>query len=347
MEKAGLYIHIPFCAYKCPYCDFYSGRYEESAAEKYVERAAAEFEKWRGAEFDTVYLGGGTPSILPARLIARLLEAAGKSFCISGGSEITIECNPSKDLTADIREYAAMGINRVSLGMQSAVDEERRALGRRAGAAQVEAAVCAAQSAGIENISLDVMLGIPKQTKKSLEKTFDFIRKLGVPHISAYMLKLEENTPFYKMKDSLELPGDDDTAEMYLKTCEAMEAAGLRQYEISNFARPGFESRHNMKYWRLIPYLGIGASAHSFWGGERFHYSGDMEIISDGSGGSYAERVMLGLRLCEGVETQLIKKDISPYVRGGFMRTDGARVSFTPRGFLVSNTILSELIDEI
>ena len=138
MEKAGLYIHIPFCAYKCPYCDFYSGRYEESAAEKYVERAAAEFEKWRGAEFDTVYLGGGTPSILPARLIARLLEAAGKSFCISGGSEITIECNPSKDLRADIREYAAMGINRVSLGMQSAVDEERRALGRRAGAAQVD-----------------------------------------------------------------------------------------------------------------------------------------------------------------------------------------------------------------
>lgn len=343
-EKAGLYIHIPFCASKCPYCDFYSVRYENSAAQEYADRLCMEFHKYRGARFDTVYLGGGTPSILDVGLIGKILSAAGSAFEIAEDSEITIECNPSKDLSEDFKEYKKAGINRVSIGMQSAVKSERLALGRIAGREEVAKAVSDARAAGIFNISLDVMLGTPKQTEESLQETLGFIGEMKVPHVSAYMLKIEENTPFFKLRDKMELPGEDETANLYLETVSALEKIGLAQYEISNFAMPGFESRHNIKYWRLVPYLGIGKSAHSFWDGRRFYYDRDFEIVDDGEGGSDEEKIMLGLRLASGIEKSLIKQDFSPYVKAGFMKENGGRVAFTPKGFLVSNTILSELI---
>ncbi len=344
MEKAGLYIHIPFCKSKCPYCDFYSGKYSYEAAEKYANELINEFCKYSGAEFDTIYFGGGTPSILQPQLIAKILDRARKSFQIADNSEITVECNPSKDLKEDIEIYAAGGINRISLGMQSAVKAERQALGRIAGKEEIERTLNYASRCGITNISLDLMLGVPKQTLKSLDESLDFIEATGVPHISAYMLKIEENTPFYRLKSKLALPDEDETAQMYLKTVEHLEKIGIMQYEISNFAKPGFESRHNTKYWRLEPYLGIGKSAHSFWHGERFYYDSKWNIISDGSGGDDEEKIMLGLRMKSGIDEALIKTNTEPYISAGFMERSGGKIGFTPKGFLVSNTIISELI---
>lgn len=267
-EKSGLYIHIPFCKNKCPYCDFYSVKYCESAGREYVTRLEEIIKQYQGS-FDTVYFGGGTPSILPAELIGEILCCVRAQFDISDNAEITVECNPSKDLSEDFKKYADYGINRVSLGMQSAVDKERFALGRAAGRKEVERTISYARNAGINNISLDLMLGTPKQTIDSLDCSFDFIESMGVPHVSAYMLKIEEGTKFYEMRDRLDLPNEDTVAQMYLKTVDRMNTAGLKQYEISNFARRGFESRHNTKYWTLTPYLGLGKSAHSFWHGER------------------------------------------------------------------------------
>ena len=340
MEKAGLYIHIPFCASKCPYCDFYSGKYTNEAAENYASKLIEEFCKYSGAEFDTVYFGGGTPSILQPQLIAKILEAARKNFKIADNSEITIECNPSKDLKEDIAVYAGHGINRISLGMQSAVKEERQALGRIAGKAEIERTLKYARNNNIKNISLDLMLGTPKQSLQSL----NFIADSGVQHISAYMLKIEDGTPFYRLKDRLPLPNEDETAEMYLKTVDRLESMGIMQYEISNFAKAGFESRHNIKYWKLAPYLGLGKSAHSFWGGKRFYYDADFNKIDDGTGGGAEEQIMLGLRLKSGIDEALLKADASPYVSAGFMERRGSKINFTPKGFLVSNTIISELI---
>ncbi|MCH5317238.1 MAG: radical SAM family heme chaperone HemW [Eubacterium sp.] len=344
-NKCGLYIHIPFCLNKCPYCDFYSVKYDRDIAENYVSRLTAEFEKYKSAEFDTVYFGGGTPSILEPDLIGKIFEAIHKNFSIDNNSEITIECNPGKDLSKDFKQYHSFGINRISLGMQSAVKEERLALGRRASKEDVAKAIYNAESAGITNISLDLMLGTPKQTLEGLDETFDFIAEMDVTHISAYILKIEPNTPFYKLQDKLSLPDEDTVSDMYLKTVERLAALGLEQYEISNFAKPGFESRHNVKYWELVPYLGIGASAHSFWNGRRFYYDKDFNIIDDGEGGGIDEQIMLGLRLKKGIKKSLIKRDITPYIKAGFMEEIGESVSFTPKGFLVSNTIIANITD--
>lgn len=343
-NQAGLYIHIPFCAGKCPYCDFYSVKYNQNQAEEYAQKLISEFEKYKNAEFDTVYFGGGTPSILEPQLIGHILAAARKNFHIHSNAEITIECNPSKNLEEDFKQYADFGINRTSLGMQSAVKSERLALGRRADKEEVAKAIYDAKNTGITNISLDLMLGTPKQTMDGLNETFDFIKKMDVTHISAYMLKIEENTPFYKLQDKLTLPDDDTVSDMYLKTVERLAEMGFNQYEISNFSKPGYESRHNMKYWQLVPYLGIGASAHSFWNGRRFYYDADFNIIDDGAGGNEEERIMLGLRLKSGIKKSLIKRDLTPYIKAGYLEENGENISFTSKGFLVSNTIIADFI---
>ncbi len=341
-QKAGLYFHIPFCKSKCPYCDFYSVKYVEDAGRKYVDDLISVMKQYQGS-FDTVYFGGGTPSILEPELIGKILDASRKQFSISDNAEITIECNPSKNLEEDFKKYASYGINRISLGMQSAVDKERFALGRSAGRVQVEKAVSDARRSGIDNISLDLMLGTPKQNIHTLDQSFDFIRSMGVNHISAYMLKIEKGTKFYDLKDKLDLVSDDEVADMYLKTIDALSDMGLMQYEISNFARTGFESRHNTKYWTLEDYLGIGKSAHSFWGGKRFYYDTDWNKIPDGIGGTKQEKIMLGLRLTRGIEKSLIDVDYSEFVKMKLVEERGDRICLTPNGMLLSNTVINTL----
>lgn len=339
----GLYFHIPFCRSKCPYCDFYSVKYDSALAEKYVDRLCREIKKYSGS-FDTIYFGGGTPSIIDNRLIGRIISTAREEFDIADNCEITIECNPSKNLEKDFEAYTSFGVNRISLGMQSARNEERFALGRVAGQSEVAKAVSDAKKAGITNISLDVMLGTPKQTIDSLDETFEFIEKMQVAHISAYMLKIEEGTKFFEMHDRLALPDEDTVCDMYLKTIEALKSLGFNQYEISNFSKPGFESRHNLKYWMLDEYLGLGASAHSLWEGKRFYYDKDFSIINDGIGGTDEEKIMLGLRLNRGIDKSLIKKDYGKFVKAGLLGENEKNIFLTKEGMLVSNTVISELI---
>lgn len=339
----GLYFHIPFCRSKCPYCDFYSVKYDKLQSEKYVDRLIDEIKKYNGS-FDTIYFGGGTPSILEPELIGKIISASKSQFDIEKNVEITVECNPSKNLERDFEKYAEYGVNRISLGMQSARNEERFALGRVAGKSEVAKAIGDAKKSGITNISLDVMLGTPKQTINTLDETFEFIDKMNVTHISAYMLKIEEGTKFFDLKDRLDLADEDIVAQMYLKTVDSLKSLGFNQYEISNFSKIGYESRHNLKYWELNEYLGIGATAHSLWGGKRFFYDKNFSIIDDGIGGTEEERIMLGLRLNKGIDKSLIKKDFSQFIKMGLIEDLGKKIALTPDGMLVSNTIINELI---
>ncbi|MCM1286029.1 MAG: radical SAM family heme chaperone HemW [Acetobacter sp.] len=343
MNQAGLYFHIPFCRSKCPYCDFFSVKYDSASAERYVSRLCKEIRQYNGA-FDTVYFGGGTPSMLEPELIGKIIKAARNQFEIASDAEITVECNPSKNLERDFELYKSFGVNRISIGMQSARNEERFALGRLAGQSEVAKAVTDARNAGIYNISLDLMLGTPKQSLSSLDYSFEFIEKMNVPHISAYMLKIEEGTRFFEIKDRLLLPDDDIVGEMYLKTVSTLQSMGFNQYEISNFSKIGFESRHNLKYWNLADYLGIGTSAHSFWQGRRFYYDNAFNIVEDGDGGDAEEQIMLGLRLTKGIKKSLVKKDLTPYINAGYMVEKDENIAFTSKGFLVSNTIIADII---
>ncbi|MCH5169871.1 MAG: radical SAM family heme chaperone HemW [Oscillospiraceae bacterium] len=363
-KDIGLYLHIPFCRSKCPYCDFYSMRADESVKEQYVNvlksRIAAEMADFI-CKADTLYIGGGTPSVLGASKIGEIVKSA--SPFLTNNAEITVECNPYALSSDFFKELAQSGVNRISMGLQSAVDDERKALGRLSNAENVKNAVIAAQNAGISNISLDVMLGIPNQTEKTLSETLDFCLFLGIPHISTYILKLEEGTYFYKNQESLSLPDDDAVAEMYLTVCETLEKNGIMQYEISNFAKPNFHSRHNLKYWNCEEYLGLGPAAHSFLDGKRFYFERDLNAflsgakpIPDDSGGDFTEYAMLKLRLSEGllnsetekrfghkIPDEMIKKS-AIFADNGFMESDEMGLRLTKKGFLLSNSILAEIL---
>lgn len=364
MKNIGLYLHIPFCKSKCPYCDFYSMRADESTKERYVNalsnRINSEMSE-KECKADTLYIGGGTPSVLGAEKISKLVNSA-KPF-LTNDAEITVECNPYGLNDDFFKILNDSGVNRISMGLQSANDDERRILGRLSNRETVKNAVLSAQNSGIENISLDVMLGVPKQTSASLHETLKFVLSLGVPHVSSYILKLEEGTLFYKKQNELDLPSDDATADMYLQVKDELAKDGIYQYEISNYSKSGFESRHNLKYWHCEEYLGLGPSAHSFLDGKRFYFDRDLASflngnspIPDGTGGDFTEFAMLGLRLCEGISnkkvterfgfnipSEIIEKS-QIFIKNGLMNFDGETLSLTPNGFLISNTILAEIL---
>ncbi len=364
-DAIGLYLHIPFCVSKCPYCDFYSFRADNSAKDEYTDaliKSINDNYRLYGLKADTLYIGGGTPSVLGGERLSKIINTARKTF-VSDGAEITVECNPYGLTQGFFFALSECGVNRISLGLQSSADAERKKLGRRGTAEDVKNAVSYARLAGIENISLDVMLGIPEQTLKSLENTLKFCVGEGIPHISCYILKIEENTPFYKMRDTLNLPDDDTVADMYLFMCEYLERHGIMQYEISNFAKQGCESRHNLKYWRCEEYLGLGAAAHSFINGKRFYYPRDEKAfvcgakpVSDGTGGDFTEYAMLRLRLASGLVNSELKERFGfcipeemrmrakIFEKNGLLISDENGIRLTRKGFLVSNTVISELI---
>ena len=369
----GLYIHIPFCRSKCPYCDFYSCLSKNADTESYVAevidelktgRRTKEFTAKTDFSFDTIYFGGGTPSVIGADNIVKIINCAKDCCNISDDAEITVECNPSTVDDEFFRTLSFYGVNRISLGMQSAVDNERRKLGRTADRNQILSVISSAKKYGIDNISLDVMLGIPDQTVESLDKTIDFCINTGVPHISAYMLSIEEGTVFHKRIDTLRLPDEDTVCDMYTHLSRKLRNAGYRHYEISNFSKSGYVSRHNTKYWNCGEYLGIGPSAHSFIGGKRFFFERDINLFTNGenavydsSGGDREEYIMLRLRLADGVvfdeyknrfdkdfPTEAIKKALD-FEKQGLMTVSETGIALTTDGFLISNYIISELIN--
>jgi len=373
MKKSlGIYLHIPFCVKKCLYCDFCSfSAPNGELMEKYTRELCARISK--AAPFcsdytvDTVYFGGGTPTLLRVEYFEDIMTALRRSFDISDSAEITAECNPA---TADLDYLTRLrltGVNRLSIGLQSTHDEELRALGRIHSFEDFNATYTAARLAGFDNISADLMYGIPNQTVTSFRESLITLAEISPEHISAYGLKIEENTVFYKLRDQLKLPDEDEEYEMYLSMSEILSKYGYEKYEISNFSKSGRQSKHNLRYWHGEEYLGFGVAAHSYFQQERFGNSRDMEEFLRG-GSIESERnnlekkdlkdeyIMLSLRLTEGIDVEKFKtlfgKNIFEFypaadalIKQGYMRLDNNRLSFTDKGFFVSNTILADMLD--
>ena len=366
MNSIGLYLHIPFCDGKCFYCDFYSMTAADPFMEQYTDLLCAQLRAWGQSlalSADTLYIGGGTPSLLGGEHLSRLIRTARENFSLSG-AEITVEVNPgTKDLTDTIFRLADAGVNRLSAGMQSIHEPELRALGRRHTHRQLEDTLRAAREAGIKNLSLDLMLGIPHQTPATLKESISFCGDAGIQHASAYLLKIEEGTPFHRQKDALSLPDEDLERTLYLTACEELERIGFRQYEISNFARPGAESAHNLHYWNAEPYLGLGPAAHSFLDGRRFYYPRDLSAyllaptpIDDGEGGGAEEYAMLRLRLADGLTEEGFQNHFGTPIPAEYRTrmadpnlrrlcvSDEKGIRLTREGFLLSNLLTGRML---
>ncbi|MBQ6421010.1 MAG: radical SAM family heme chaperone HemW [Clostridia bacterium] len=371
----GIYVHIPFCRSKCPYCDFYSLRADDGTKAAYVSAVCGELETLKrvggfvppdlqGRQVESVYFGGGTPSALAAEQLSEMLHAVRRHYRLSPDAEVTAEVNPGlRDADAFFSVLAAAGFNRASVGMQSAVDAERRRLGRTAGFADVKRTVLAAKRSGIGNLSLDLMLGVPGQTQASLSESADAALSLDITHLSAYILKLEPGTVFARRADTLGLPDEDAVCDMYLALCDRLERAGMRHYEISNFCFGGRVGRHNLRYWDGGDYLGIGPAAHSFVDGRRFFFPRSLDAflqgeapLDDSAGGDAEERLMLRLRLDEGLDLPAYYAEFGVRPTKGFearcreLRAAGLLqpqetvLSLTPKGMLLSNTVITDLL---
>ena len=382
-EPIGLYLHIPFCRSKCPYCDFCSyPRPSTEAMESYTHelarriRTAGEVYRWELSHrisVDTVYFGGGTPTLLPNHCIDELFRAIRESFTILPDAELTVEGNPAAAGRGALSVWRQWGINRLSLGAQSAQERELKALGRMHRWEDVITTVEDARAVGIENINLDFMLGIPHQTPDSLADTLARALALEPHHLSAYTLMLEEGTPFHRRgRAGLGLPADEDTADeqavsFWEQASATLRNAGYEHYEISNYARPGYRSRHNLHTWQSRDYLGLGVAAHSCVNGVRFGQSRDLEGFLRGEDitefrevltpeDREEEYIMLALRLADGISEgdflRRFQKDFwhtyaarcIPFIEGGFMRRESGRVALTEKGFPVSNPIIAALI---
>ena len=367
MKRIGLYIHIPFCLQKCAYCDFYSipGR-DEALQKRYINALTLHMKTlsttMEDRVFDTVYIGGGTPGLLTAEMLTTLMNGIKDNFKLTEDAEITLETNPAVADEAKFRVMRGLGINRLSMGMQSSEQAVLKTLGRLHTFHQFAETFGEARRAGFDNLSADVMYALPRQTLKGLLETLRLLIALSPEHISMYGLKVEENTPFGRMGERLTLPDEDTQCEMYERAYELLEESGYHRYEISNFARSGYESRHNLRYWRREEYLGLGPASHSFVDGVRYSYPRSIEdyitALEQGRlpevdshvtltpAEAKDEEIMLGLRLSDGIviNDDLIEK-CKNYLRYGFMERKGNRIAFTTKGFLVSNTILADLLE--
>ena len=372
----GIYVHVPFCRSKCQYCDFYSLTCKDDKSIETYIRAICDHIKETGPltpgyKVDTIYFGGGTPSFLGADALATILTTIRRVFDVDPNAEITLEANPDSVSDQLLRRVRAEGFNRISLGVQTDDDELLKKLGRPHDYAQVVSAVQRIRKAGFKNLSLDLMYGLPGQTLLNWKDTLERVITLGPDHISCYALKVEENTPLYACKDILNIADDDTQAEMYLAGVEILRSHGFRQYEISNFARKGLYSRHNMKYWTGGEYLGFGPAASSDFGGRRFTTIRDLQGYVNGikTGGSVLEEVdevpqrerageylMLRLRTISGINRyEYERKFLLPFdeieaalersrTMGYAMRSEEGRWRLTPRGYLISNDIITDLL---
>ena len=375
-KPLGIYIHVPFCRSKCQYCDFYSlTTKDDKLLDSYIE-ATCKHIKEAGAlapgyQVDTIYFGGGTPSFFGADGMAMILSAIRRGFDVLHDAEITFEANPDSVSQKLLSRLRNEGFNRVSLGIQTDDDALLQKLGRPHTYSQATLAVERIRKAGFSNLSVDLMYGLPGQTLANWEGTVRNVLKLNPEHISCYGLKVEERTPLYQYKDAVNLPDDDLQADMYLAAVEILKSKGYRQYEISNFARKGMVSKHNMKYWTGGEYLGFGPDASSDFGGKRFTIVRDLLAYLDGikSGGKVmsevheippreraGEYLMTRLRTTAGVIGEDYERHfllpfapleacLQKYAAQGYaIHTAEDSWHLTPEGFLISNTIISDLL---
>ncbi len=377
MSRAlGIYVHVPFCRSRCFYCDFCStARWDEGTLDAYVSALLAQMDALLPEHArlfaDTLYLGGGTPSVLGGERLGKLIHGVRERFDLSQDSEITVEVNPESGTEELFRALRAAGVNRVSMGLQSSDNGELRRIGRIHTFAQVQRAVELCRKWCTDNISLDLMFGLPDQTMERWLRSVDDAVSLEPKHLSCYALKLEEGTPLYH--EDPPRPDDDTQADFYLAMVDRLAENGFGQYEISNFCRPGFFSRHNSKYWDLTEYLGFGPGAHSFYQGKRSYFPDDIRafiqdpaarrpLAEDAPGAGAEDRleeaVMLALRTTAGLDLSALSRqfgrDLSPlaeplrtFVPAGYVRQEGERWSLTPRGFLVSNGIIGDVLEAL
>ncbi len=374
MNKAfcGVYVHVPFCIKKCAYCDFVSYENRLAEGEAYVEALLSEMKAYQGTEVDTVYIGGGTPTALPSHLLIRLLAGLHENFRILPGAEITVEANPGTCNEDYFLALSSAKVNRISLGVQSFVDSELALLGRIHSAKEAAEALKNVRRAGIANVSLDLMFSIPEQTKESFLYSINEAVSLEPDHISSYSLTLCEGTLMHRAAESgkLLLPDEDTDRELYAMLYKTLNKYGYSRYEISNFAKPGKESRHNTKYWRLAPYIGIGVAAHSFYDGRRFENPSKLseyyqvvrgERAREGTEitpkDAMAEFMFLGLRMTEaGILRQdflnmfhkpieaVYGRQIEKLQSLGLLECEGERIRLTERGIDVSNGVFCEFV---
>ena len=371
--KLGIYIHIPFCRSKCDYCDFYSLAGQDSDMDAYQKALLVHIKETAPlAQVDTIYFGGGTPSYYGAKRLVEILALLKKQFRVLRDAEITLEANPDSVNAKTLNTLYRAGFNRLSLGVQSACDEQLRCVHRPHTFQQAKDAVAAARKAKFKNLNLDLIYGLPGQDASSWQNTLKEVLALEPDHLSCYGLKVEEGTPLHERVARGEpLPDDDAQADMYLWTVEQLEQAGYPQYEISNFARPGMHSRHNLRYWLTRPYIGFGPGAHSDFGGRRYSFIRDLKGYIDGvlTGKSIidssdlipdrersSEYLMLRLRTTLGIEEweyrrsyfmnfDPIESKLLTYEQHGWAMRDGRRWRLTAKGFLVSNQLIADLLD--
>jgi len=369
-KRIGLYVHIPFCVKKCNYCDFCSFPTSDIPNRtEYISALCEEISSYKEkeVEVDSIFFGGGTPSLLDGGEFLRIVEKIKESFKISDDCEFTVECNPKTLTEEKLRTYTSCGGNRISLGLQSIHENELKSLGRIHTFDDFLQSYSLVRSCGFDNVNVDLMYGIPEQTDDSFKQTVGKILALSPEHISVYGLILEEGTPFYKMKDMLPLPSEDEECDMYFAAANTLEGSGYLHYEISNYAKPGYECKHNLKYWKCSEYIGVGAAAYSYFDSLRY---GNTDNLSDYISGTsrlvYSSRVgcdelayeyvMLALRLREGIALDeyesLFGKDfrkgreekLSEFSSLGLLSECEGRIFLTEKGFYLSNYILTEII---
>jgi oxygen-independent coproporphyrinogen-3 oxidase len=373
----GLYIHIPFCQAKCSYCNFLSVPLEKSLVESYTRALGRELQRMPmdaiGRRIDTIYFGGGTPSLFPVAGLAQILSACREVFDIAPGCEITLEGNPGTIDAENARGYFELGVNRMSIGAQSFHDSELAVIGRIHSSSQIGESLSFLRNEGIDNINLDLILGLPYQSRESWITSLERSTDLGPTHISVYMLEMAPHVPLQRAVETgnAVLPEEDDIAGWYLDTIDFLSRADFHQYEISNFCRSGFPCRHNLKYWRREPVLGVGLGSHSFDGSRRYANIKSLpnyldaiesgrspvdwsEAVDDRRG--LEERLFLGLRLRMGLDWDTIEGNFDP-VRVGKCKTMLRRMTeeglveekenffrLTPRGMLISNEVFQEFM---
>ena len=372
----GIYVHVPFCRSKCQYCDFYSlTAKDDKLMENYLNAILAHIRECGplapGYKVDTIYFGGGTPSFFGAEGMATILSMIRRCFDVDSNAEITFEANPDSVTDSLLRRLKAEGFNRVSLGVQTDNDKLLKELGRPHDYAQTVNAISRIRHAGFKNLSIDLMYGLPGQTLNDWKDTLERVLPMMPEHVSCYALKVEEGTPLYQYKDVCNIADDDTQADMYLAAVEILRGKGYRQYEISNFARKGLYSRHNMKYWTGGEYLGFGPSASSDFAGKRYTMVRDLQGYINGikNGGEVIEEMdeiplrerageylMLRLRTSTGIiREEYEHKFLLPFdpiedalernrTMGYAARNTEGRWRLTPKGFLVSNSIISDLL---
>jgi len=390
----GIYISLPFCRTKCSYCNFASDVFSRAVFERYVDRvcadvrnaphAAAEMGGHMERAVDSIYLGGGTPTVLEAAQLARVFDAVRSQFDVRPDAEVTVECAPGTLTPAMLESLVRCGVNRVSLGVQSFVDQEAAAVGRLHKRATVLEDIARLRTAGITNINIDLIAGLPHQTAESWEFSLAEAIATGAPHVSVYMLEVDEDSRLGRellaggtRYHAHFVPDEEAMADFYLAACEQLQSAGIAQYEISNFAREGFQSLHNLKYWTRQPYLGFGVDAHSMLTSAtpdieavRFAPADSLERYMSGAGlqrtavsqrAALEESFFLGLRLTRGVSLRQLstrfggeavenaRTAIAEFVEAGLMERRGDCVCLTSRGRLLSNEVFERFIlaDEI